>query len=78
MRRRRPGRSRSTVALGLAGTVVTPGVVDERVIALLTETLAALDETDSATKRATDPSRTRAMTDLPAGTGGGRVARRSL
>jgi predicted ATPase len=37
-------------ALGLAGTVVTPGVVDERVIALLTEALAALEAEDSVVR----------------------------
>jgi DNA-binding NarL/FixJ family response regulator len=35
-------------ALGFASGVVTPGVVDERVIALLTEALAALGDADSA------------------------------
>lgn len=34
-------------ALGFAGGVVTPGVADEQVIALLTEALAALEEAES-------------------------------
>ncbi len=34
-------------ALGFAGTVVTPGIVDEQVVAFLSEALAALDDTDS-------------------------------
>jgi hypothetical protein len=34
-------------ALGLAGTVVTPGIVDEQVVAFLSEALAALGDDDS-------------------------------
>jgi DNA-binding CsgD family transcriptional regulator len=47
-RRMRAAPYLARAALGFAGGVVTPGVADERVIALLSEALAALGDADSA------------------------------